>query len=290
MKKTILTVSLVAFLGALLLSAGIPVAEARMGRNMDNRDGAFMRGLELTSEQRDKMRGLMRKEGRNMSRQMRDFHDDLEVLGSNPSEEQIDNLKTRLSDSIFQGMKLHYEMGRILTTEQRKELGDRWESGKTRMGHDRGDVRQRYNRKLSEELDLSSEQQKKLEDLSFTRSGMHMMAYCTEELDLTEDQQDKIENIIEAYRPEDGKGFMYLRDSRKEMNDLISADTFDEDKAENLAMERTEDMIEGFMKMKEMESEILKVLDEDQKEEFMEMKEDRPGHDRSNRGSRKYRK
>ena len=290
MKKTILTVSLFAFLGALLLSAGIPAAEARMGRNMDNRDGAFMRGLELTSEQRDEMRDLMKKEGRNMSRQMRDFHDDLEVLGSNPSEEQIGNLKTRLSDSIFQGMKLHYEMGRILTTEQRKELGDRWESGKRGMGQDRGDIRQRYNRKITEELDLSSEQQKKLEDISFSRSGMHMMAYCTEELDLTEDQTNRIESIVEAYRPEDGRGFMDLKDSRKEIHDLLSADTFDEDKAESLAADRAENMIEGFMKMKEMESEIMKVLDEDQREEFMEMKEDRSRHYNSHRGSRRYRK
>jgi len=278
MKKTIIGITLAVFLGGFLLSAG--VASAHVGNRdfMDFRGQDIFKDLELTDAQKGQLWDLRKEQGRKDFKEMRGLRKDMKELDENSSKEEVEQVKKQLSDGIYQGMKKGYEMGKILTPEQKEQLKENWGERKDRMEDRRENARNRFNKRLTEELELTSGQQKKLENMKFGPGEMGMMGFYAERLELTDEQVDKIEGIMEEYHSQDGWQFMNLGGERKDMIQLLSAESFDESKARKIADDQAQKMVEGILNMNKMKAEILKVLDDDQKVEFEKMMAHRFGH------------
>lgn len=286
MKKTIIGITLAALLGGVLLSAGIASAHGDNRDFMGFRGEGFFKDLELTDSQKGQLWDLMREQGRKGFKEMRGLRGDMRELDENSSKEEVEQVKKQLSDGIYQGMKKGYEMGKILTPEQKEQLKGKWGERKVRFEDRREGARKRYNQRLIDELDLTPDQQKKLDDMKFGPAERGIMAFCAEELELTDDQVEKIEGIMEKYRPEEGRGFRNFRGEGKEMFGLFSAESFDEARAREMADDQADKMVEGIMNMNKMKAEILNVLEDDQKEEFEKMMEHHFGHGHPGRDHR----
>ncbi|HPI98092.1 MAG TPA: Spy/CpxP family protein refolding chaperone, partial [Synergistales bacterium] len=200
--------------------------------------------------------------------------------------EEVEQVKKQLSEGIYQGMKRGYEMGKILTPEQKEQLKEKWGEKKDRMEDRREGARKRFNQRLIDELDLTSEQQNKLDNMKFGPAERGIMAFCEEKLELTDEQVAQIEEIMEKYRPEKDRGFRNFRGEGKDIFGLFSAESFDEARAREMADDQADKMVEGIMNMNRMKAEVLKVLDDDQKEEFEKMMEHRFDHHRPGRDHR----
>ena len=62
------------------------------------------------------------------------------------------------------------------------------------------------------------------------------------------------------------------RERMKDLHDLVSAPTFNETKAREIASSMAEEMVTRISERKALNAEIMEVLNEDQKEQFQDMR------------------
>lgn len=124
--------------------------------------------------------------------------------------------------------------------------------------------------------------------------GGFMMERIADRLDLSDEQRSELAAILEAYRPESELLGETLSVTRKELDDQITADDFDEIAIREAAERSAAVRADLAVLRARIHTEVLQVLTEDQIAEAREMRErfrsfaeewrgDRPGRRGSNR-------
>jgi len=105
--------------------------------------------------------------------------------------------------------------------------------------------------------------------------GDHMLAFYAHKLDLTDAQQSQLKDIMAKEKPALKPLFQQLSQSRHQMRQLEEADTFNEAQVRTLAAQQSQAMTELIVQKARIESEMLQVLNPDQKTKFKEMMDKR---------------
>ena len=105
--------------------------------------------------------------------------------------------------------------------------------------------------------------------------GGHMLAFYAHKLDLTDAQQSQLKDIMAKEKPALKPLFQQLAQSRHQMRQLEEADTFNEAQVRTLATQQSQAMTELIVQKARIESEMLQVLNPDQKTKFKEMMDKR---------------
>ena len=272
MKKGIMALTVFALVGAISLgNSGTSRAMQRDGMFPGSGGPAMMRGLDLSDSQKEQIREIfkgLREKGKEEGRAFRDSIRDYE---SDLTAEEAAGIKSKMAEMTYKGMQTQYQVFQVLTPEQRQKL----EEKRTENQDDRKDIREnrrnRFNQELTRELDLTSSQQAKLQKMNFDRDRKDGISDLEEKLDLTFSQKEKIISIVEKHRDAD-RNQRQGREKMKELHDLVSAATFDETKAREMASSMAEDMVSRISERKALNAEIMEVLNEDQKEQFQDMR------------------
>lgn len=274
LKRGIMALSVFALVGAMSLgNAGTASANPGGGMPPEHNRIAMMRGLDLSDSQKEQIREIYKELRENNREKGREFRDRSKAFDGDLSEKELAEMKTEMSEKMYEGMKAQYQVLQVLTPEQRAKMEEKIKQGPKDREEARQNRRDRYNEKLARELDLTQSQQEKLQKMKHDdREGRDGISFLAEKLDLTFSQKEKIQGILDKDKGKDHeKGREMGRKRMKDMHDLVSASSFDETKAKAMASDAAEEMISRMSERKAMFEEIMKVLDEDQKAEFKEM-------------------
>ena len=279
MKRGIMALTVFALVGAISLgNAGTSSAIQKGGMFPGHEGPLMMRGLDLSDSQKGQIREIFRDLRENNREKDRAFRDRIRDFESDVTAEDLAGIKSEIAEMTYKGMKTQYQVFQVLTPEQRAKLEEK-RKGDREDGNDiRENRRNRFNERLTRELDLTSSQQAKLERMNFDREEKGGISHLEEKLDLTFSQKEKIMSILEKHKDEN-RGREQGRKRMKDLHDLVSAPTFDETKARDLASSMAEEMVSRISERKALNAEIMKVLNDDQKEEFQDMR-----HNLWNRG------
>lgn len=269
LKRGIMALTVFALVGAMSLgNAETSNADPRGRMFPDHNRLAMMRGLDLSDSQKEQIREIyraLRENKREKVRAAMDFEGDI-------AEKDLAEIKTEISEMIYKGMEAQYQVFQVLTLEQRTTLEEKIKGNHENRKDITENRRNRFNEKLTRELDLTSNQQAKLRKMKFDRDDRDGMHFLEEKLDLTYSQKEKITSILEKHR-DDNRGLEISRQRFRDLRDLAAASTFDEAKAKKLASDMADEMVSRIRERNAMNAEIMKVLNEDQKEEFKEIRE-----------------
>ncbi len=103
-------------------------------------------------------------------------------------------------------------------------------------------------------------------------------------LDLTESQKIAVEELTAAHRAERPARRQAMRDLRDQIFEEVNADNPDSNRIGDLMLQKKALREEAMDRREEIHSQILEVLDDDQKVEFLAMKERRDGWSQGRRG------
>ncbi len=292
-KKSVIAVTGIAVAGAVLLGSFNMAQAYTRTKEFGDKDGlTMMKDLGLSESQKEQIR-KMEQDWKETNREKRkNLREKMDSFGVEPGEKDLNEVRAHMSEMIYQGMKNRYELFQVLTPEQRavlekKRMDPREDRQKKR--ENREEKKEQFKEKLTRELDLTPGQQQKLHAMKLQHSRRDRTSFLAEKLDLTQSQKEQIENILEKHRGMYGKGEDGIQRKDKEnldlMKELHDSPTFDESKARELSSAMAEKMVSGFMERKKIDSEIMQILNEDQKEEFMKMRRDFRNRDGGHRGS-----
>lgn len=276
LKKGIMALSVFALVGAMSLgNTGTASANPGGGMSPEHNRIAMMRGLNLSDSQKEQIREIYKALRENNREKGKELHGRSRALDGDLSEKELAEMKTEMSEKVYEGMKAQYQVLQVLTPEQRAKMEEKIKQGPKDREEARQNRKNRYNKKLARELDLTQSQQEKLQKMKHDdREGRDGISFLAEKLDLTFSQKEKIQGILDKYKDkgkDHEKGREMGRKRMKDMHDLVSASSFDETKAKEMASGMAEEMVSRISERRVIAEEIMKVLDEDQKEEFKEM-------------------
>jgi len=101
--------------------------------------------------------------------------------------------------------------------------------------------------------------------------GEHMLAFYAHRLDLTDAQQAQVKDIMAKEKPALKPLFLQLAQTKHQMRQLEEGDNFNEAQVRTLAAQQSQTIIELIVQKARIESEMLQVLNPDQKTKFKEM-------------------
>jgi protein CpxP len=101
--------------------------------------------------------------------------------------------------------------------------------------------------------------------------GEHMLAFYAHRLDLTDAQQSQLKDIMAREKPTLKPLFQQLAQTRHQMRTLEEGDTFNEAQVRALATQQSQTMTELIVQKARIKSEMLQVLNPDQKAKFKQM-------------------
>lgn len=108
--------------------------------------------------------------------------------------------------------------------------------------------------------------------------GDRMIAFFAHRLDLTDAQQSQMKDIITKEKPTLKPLFQQLAQAHHQMRTLEESGNFDEAQVRALAAQQSQTITELLVQKARIESELVQVLDPDQKakfKEFMDQREQR---------------
>lgn len=105
--------------------------------------------------------------------------------------------------------------------------------------------------------------------------GEHMLAFYAHRLDLTDAQQSQLKDIMAREKPALKPLFLQLSQTRHQMRQLEEGDNFNEAQVRTLAAQQSQTITELIVQKARIESEMLQVLNPDQKTKFKEMMDKR---------------
>ncbi|HSS98666.1 MAG TPA: Spy/CpxP family protein refolding chaperone [Terriglobales bacterium] len=105
--------------------------------------------------------------------------------------------------------------------------------------------------------------------------GERMLSFYAHRLDLTDAQQSQLKDIMAKERPALKPLFLQLSQTRHQMRQLEEGETFNEAQVRTLAAQQSQVMTELIVQKARIESEMLQVLNPDQKTKFKEMMDKR---------------
>ena len=105
--------------------------------------------------------------------------------------------------------------------------------------------------------------------------GERMLSFYAHKLDLTDAQQSQLKDIMAKEKPVLKPLFQQLSQTRHQMRQLEEGDTFNEAQIRTLAAQQSQVMTELIVQKARIESEMLQVLNPDQKAKFKEMMDQR---------------
>ena len=101
--------------------------------------------------------------------------------------------------------------------------------------------------------------------------GEHMLAFYAHKLDLSDVQQSQLKDILTKEKPTLKSLFLQLSQSRHQMRQLEEGDNFNETQVRALAAQQSQTITELIVQKARIESEMLQVLNPDQKTKFKEL-------------------
>ena len=101
--------------------------------------------------------------------------------------------------------------------------------------------------------------------------GEHMLAFYAHKLDLSDAQQSQLKDILTKEKPTLKSLFLQLSQSRHQMRQLEEGDNFNETQVRALAAQQSQTITELIVQKARIESEMLQVLNPDQKTKFKEL-------------------
>ena len=99
----------------------------------------------------------------------------------------------------------------------------------------------------------------------------HMLSFYAHKLDLTDAQQSQLKDIMAKEKPALKPLMLQLSQSRHQMRQLEEGDSFNEAQVRTLAAQQSQVMTELIVQKARIKSEMLQVLNPDQKTKFKEM-------------------
>jgi len=105
--------------------------------------------------------------------------------------------------------------------------------------------------------------------------GEHMLAFYAHKLDLTDAQQSQLKDIMAKEKPALKPLFLQLAQTKHQMRQLEEGETFNEAQVRTLAAQQSQVMTELIVQKARIESEMLQVLNPEQKTKFKEMMDKR---------------
>jgi len=105
--------------------------------------------------------------------------------------------------------------------------------------------------------------------------GERMLSFYAHRLDLSDAQQSQLKDIMAKEKPALKPLFQQLAQTRHQMRQLEEGETFNEAQVRTLATQQSQVMAELIVQKARIESEMLQVLNPDQKTKFKEMMDKR---------------
>lgn len=256
-----------------LLAAGTALAGVPFG-NMGG--GEFeMHGLDLSGKQESEIHEIfehLRKDSREAMAGLRTGIKDLKPV---PSEKEREDVEKVIAEMVFKTAEAHHDAFLVLTPEQRLKLADEMGNRAGVIKGGRKDLGKDLKERLTSELDLTADQQKKLAAMELRGHGpADGMPFMAEGLDLSAEQETKIRDILEKHRC-DNEEHRRSMEKMKKLRDLSVSSSFEEEAAMTLSSQIARDMVTGILERKTVDAEIEEVLTEEQKRKFRKF-EDRP--------------
>lgn len=101
--------------------------------------------------------------------------------------------------------------------------------------------------------------------------GEHMLAFYAHRLDLSDAQQAQVKDIMTKEKPALKPLLLQLAQAKHQMRQFEEGESFNEAQVRALAVEQSQTMTELIVQKARIESEMLQVLNPDQKTKFKEM-------------------
>ena len=101
--------------------------------------------------------------------------------------------------------------------------------------------------------------------------GDHMLLFYAHKLDLSDAQQSQLQDIIAKEKPALKPLFQQLAQTRHQIRQIEESDTFNETQVRTLAAQQSETMTELIVQRARIESEMLQILNPNQKTKFKEL-------------------
>jgi protein CpxP len=101
--------------------------------------------------------------------------------------------------------------------------------------------------------------------------GGHMLAFYAHRLDLTDAQQSQIKDIMAKEKPALKPLFAQLAQANHQMRQFEEGENFNEAQVRTLATQQSQTITELIVQKARIESEMVQVLNPDQKTKFKEM-------------------
>lgn len=103
------------------------------------------------------------------------------------------------------------------------------------------------------------------------------LEYMIKQLGLSNDQADKVRNIRDAYMPDKKELRNKMRETRKQLREVMHADAIDQDQVETLAKAMGDLKTQKILLRAKMRNEIHQVLTSEQREKMKAMKKEHRG-------------
>ena len=101
--------------------------------------------------------------------------------------------------------------------------------------------------------------------------GEHMLAFYAHRLDLTDAQQSQLKDIMAKETPALKPMLLQLAQTRHQIRQLEEGENFNEAQVRTLAAQQSQTITELIVQKARIESEMLQILNPDQKTKFKEM-------------------
>ena len=101
--------------------------------------------------------------------------------------------------------------------------------------------------------------------------GEHTLEFYAHRLDLTDAQQSQLKDIMAKEKPALEPMLLQLAQTRHQMRQLEEGENFNEEQVRTLAAQQSQTLTELIVQKARIESEMLQILNPDQKTKFKEM-------------------